>query len=34
MNLFVTGDVSAALMRFSCDSAREVALMPKALMTV
>lgn len=34
MNLLVTDDASAALMRFSCDVAREVALMPKALMTV
>lgn len=34
MNLFVAEDASAALMRFSCDSAREVALMPKAQMIV
>lgn len=34
MKRFVTEDSSAALMRLSWDVASEVALMPKALMTV
>lgn len=34
MNRFVALDASAALMRLSCDVARDVAVMPKALMTV
>lgn len=34
MNRFVTLDTSAALMRLSWEVAKEVALMPKVLMTV
>lgn len=34
MKRFVTVDASAALIRLSCEIGIEVALMPKALMTV
>lgn len=34
MNCFVALDTYAALMRLSCEVARDVAVMPKALITV